>query len=905
MAASFILVLSFAQCKKESSGLPEMVDFNHHIRPILTQNCYTCHGPDSSSRKANLRLDIREGATMKLASGNRAIVPGHPRRSSILQRITSDDQMLIMPPPESKKQLTPYQIELITKWIDQGAEWKKHWALVPPTLREGQESTIDDFIEASLKLQKLHQNDKADHHTLIRRISYVLTGLPPSLSELEKFEQAALNEIIDYYLSSPHFGEHWARHWMDLVRYAETMGHEFDYEIGGAWRYRDYLIRAFNQDLPYSQLVKEHLAGDVITAPRLHPSEKFNESIIGTAYVFLGEGKHSPVDIKQEEADRMDNIIDVTSKTFQGLTVSCARCHDHKFDPIPTTDYYAMYGMFESARASPVGFDRVDEIKSITPEIEQINHKLKDEILKFVEKYSPQDQWVSSNVLGDFRDSDFDGWIPSGFAFGEKPMFGKFASSRYFSSGVKGVLRSPNFIIQDSFIYAYATGLKSSIRIIVDNFQLIQDPLYGSLSKTLNDESWKLYQMDVSNLIGHKAYVEILPGTYERHAYNIDSTSYIEVQSVFSTNNRIESPEEYKNSIVLDAQAITLLEKKAALCDKINEPSFIMGLQVGEKIFSPIFIRGSHKQLSVEKVPHEFHSAIDLNNFETENYSNSRLAWVEAVLHPDNPLTSRVMVNRIWHHIFGRGIVSTVDNFGLQGSLPSHPELLDYLAIKFVEEGWSIKKMIRQILRSEVFQLSTKVTEHNANIDPENIYLASFPLRRLEAESIRDALLASSGELDRQLYGPSIPVHVTEFMNGRGRPESGPLNGKGRRSIYVSIKRNFLSPMMLTFDMPIPFSTFGKRNTTNVPAQSLIMMNDPFVHEQATKWAEKLVARTDLTINDKIELVYLNAYSRVPSQNEIEEATVILNEYADERSVTKWKNYCHIIFNTKEFIHLQ
>jgi hypothetical protein len=263
------------------------------------------------------------------------------------------------------------------------------------------------------------------------------------------------------------------------------------------------------------------------------------------------------------------------------------------------------------------------------------------------------------------------------------------------------------------------------------------------------------------------------------------------------------------------------------------------------------------------------------------------------------------MVNRIWHYIFGRGIVESVDNFGLQGSLPSNPGLLDFLSISLMEDDWSIKSAIRRIMLSETFQRASTINELNAEVDPQNIYLSSFPIKRLEAESIRDGILKVAGSLNDTMYGPSIPVHLTEFMNGRGKPSvSGPIDSEGRRSLYVSIKRNFLSPMMLTFDRPIPFSTFGKRNTTNVPAQSLFLMNDPFVHEQAEKLALK-VAESELeSVDEKIEHLFLSAYGRKPSSQEVDDAKLILGDFANESEAESWKNYCHLIFNTKEFIHL-
>ncbi len=972
-------------------NIPKVVDFNQHIRPILSQNCYTCHGPDTSSRKADLRLDTREGAIALLASGKAAVVPGRIRKSEMIHRITSADPTLQMPPPEAKKQLNEREIALIKKWIRQGAEWKKHWAFIPPRFPEMSDKAnpsaiIDQLIEKSQKVNKLQPAARAGKSSLIRRIAYLLTGLPPTPKAIQAFTEDpsadAYEKMVDKYLASPHFGERWARHWMDLVRYGEHMGHEFDYPISGAWQYRDYLIRAFNADVPYDQLVKEHLAGDILSDPRYHPEEHFNESIIGTAYFFLGEGKHSPVSIKQEEADRIDNMIDVTSKTFQALTVACARCHDHKFDPVSAKDYYAMYGMIESARIGPQAARQTQQQQAIVQRIRNINQQIRTEIgqrlAAALEPPSPQlisqqkqfiDQLPAEEagykVIGDFRQTEWNGWFADGMAFGKRPLQGApqfdlpgerlidltdgMASSRTYGPGVMGVLRSPNFIVEHDSIAVRARGLNGSIRIIVNNFQLIRYPLYGSFERIVEEEKWQTYVLDVSIAKGSKAYVEILPGRYHNHNYEILPADYIEVQYVIAYDSAMPdwkqqlvvqtnatqnlgqqaldnwiqnkaTPQELKliASKVKDqpvTPALTnLLAQKDSMAHLLYDSTHFLGLTEGNAVFSPVFLRGSINQLSEEKVSHQFLSAVEAGPAEYPQKGSGRLAWAEAVVDPSNPLTARVMVNRIWHHLFGKGIVESVDNFGLQGKLPSHPALLDYLALQFIEEGWSIKQMIRYIVLSETFQRSTKALEANQSLDPDNIYLHHFPVRRLEAEAIRDGILAVSGSLDPQMYGEPVAMHITEFMTGRGRPRtSGPLDGAGRRSIYLAVRRNFLSPFLLVFDLPIPFSTFGRRNTTNVPAQSLTLLNDPFVHLQAERWAEKILAGKKRTLEERVQDIYWSAFARQASAKEMEGARTYLADLAEEYGSSLedmkdnpqlWKDYCHSIFNLKEFIFL-
>jgi len=968
---SIVLLLAMQACTESNAflePLPETVDFNFHVRPILVQNCYLCHGPDPSSRKADLRLDTYEGATASLKDGGHAIVAGKPSKSQLIYRINHEEEDQIMPPPESNYQLTEREKALLEKWIDQGAEWKNHWAFIKPETTIpllSSDNTIDSLINLRIDQKQLVKTPEADKNSLIRRVSYLLTGLPPSPSDIENYvsdeSTKAYEKMVDGYLNSSAYGERWARHWMDLVRYAETKGHEFDYTIVGAWRYRDYLIRGFNEDVPYDQLIKEHLAGDLIDSVRYNPDSKNAESPLGTAFFAMAEGTHSPVDIKKDEADRIDNIIDVTSKTFQGLTVSCARCHDHKFDPILTADYYSMYGMVESTRFTPVSAHKSLETEKSINEIEGINKYIRKMVSEKIDEtkivknsktlYEKVSNDTSYQVIGDFRNTDFDGWKSNGIAFGQRTTLGnpKFhkstgrllrldegrASSKLYGSGVFGSLQSQNFLLDRNYISVRARGKNSRIRVVIDNFQLIQDPIYGELE--MND-----FIVDVSPWKGHKAYIEILPGAYQRHKYNLPEDAYIEAQYAIAYNSKHPSyvlkskspkkpnwanlelfPHQIRqiNALIKNGSLVSehpelksAVDSLSHLAKKLMGNSFFYGITDGFSIDSPVFIRGNHQELTEEKTPRSFLSALPKGGIPFTTLGSGRMEFAHAILAKENPLTSRVMANRIWHHLFGRGIVETVDNFGLQGKLPSHPELLDYLAIKFINEGWSIKKMIRSIVLTDAFKRSTLRGDELLEADPTNIYLASFPIRRLEAEAIRDGILMASESLNDSLYGPPVATYLTDFMQGRGRPAaSGPPDGNGRRSIYLEVRRNFLEPMMTTFDRPIPFSTFGKRDVTNVPSQSLIIMNDPFVAKQAELMAQKLLTQKGLSFQEKINWVYTRSFAREPSAEEVikaEEFITVLrkmeahNENKIDQELLLWKQYCHSIFNLKEFIYL-
>ncbi len=974
-----VLGISCDRTEKFSEPLPKVVDFNFHVKPILVQNCYLCHGPDPSSRKAELRLDTYEGAIAALKEGGHAIVPGKTSKSELVKRIYDEDPGKIMPPPETNLKLTEREKALLDKWIDQGAQWKEHWSFIKPETKMDMEdpNAIDLLIDRQLEGKGLEKVPMANKNSLIRRVSYLLTGLPPTPKEVQEFvsdsSTVAYNKLVDRYLNSPAYGERWARHWMDLVRYAETKGHEFDYTITGAWKYRDYLIRAFNGDVPYDQLLKEHIAGDLLETVRENKETGVSESRLGTAFYVMGEGTHSPVDVRQDEADRIDNMIDVTTKTFQGLTVSCAKCHDHKFDPITAADYYALYGVMESTRFSPVPSDNGKDKEITAGEIENLNSymgklmaskwdlaKNSDSNTDPVQETTIDLKKKAYTVIGDFRGKDLDGWKSDGHAFGKRTTLGDpildqasgkllglqqgKASSKLVGMGIFGALRSPNIILEKDFVGVRALGKNSSIRIIIDNFQLIQNPIYGGMDQRVNTGNWNNFVFNVAAWKGRKAYIEIIPGGYDGHIYNLPENAFIEAQYAVTYDgewpsnmeNNLASVQAKGNWAGLDISPYKVKElnedlKKGKLPDrfpelksvmdssqqlakKLKTDTFFNGVYDGYGVDSPVFNRGNYKEPSEERIPRRYLSVLSLGDSLFKSDGSGRLELARAMLNNDNPLTSRVMVNRIWHHLFGRGIVETVDNFGLQGKLPSHPELLDYLAVKFQNDGWSVKSMIRAIVTSETFKRSTLRSDALAGKDPNNIYLASFPVRRLEAEAIRDGILMVTESLDTTMYGAPVATHLTEFMQGRGRPgKSGPIDGDGRRSIYLEVRRNFLEPMMTTFDRPIPFSTFGSRNVTNVPSQSLILMNDPLVAQQAEIMAEKLLEKKLGSFEEKVQWIYMQAFSRLATSEELKKASNFFEMLSNmegkdvsgaEKERVVWKEYCHSIFNLKEFIYL-
>ena len=1091
------LALPSAFCEEQTSKptSEQLEFFENNIRPVLVKECYTCHSATAKKLKAGLYLDSR-AALLKGGESGTALVPGKPEESLLIEALRHEG--FEMPP---RKKLPPKQIDDFVKWIELGAPWtpggkvkvpdklvfdwksrkKTHWSWKPlstpslPTVaqKDWPINPIDSFILARLEQQKLSPATNADKRTLIRRITFDLIGLPPSKTEVENFLQDhspnAYERVVDRLLNSKHFGEKWGRHWLDLVRYAESHGHEFDYPIHHAHQYRDYVIRAFNEDVPYDQFVREHLAGDLLSHPRKRPETGTNESVLGTGFWFFGEATHSPTDVRKDEADRIDNQINVFGKTFLGLSIGCARCHDHKFDPIPTEDYYAIAGFLQSSRKQDVLLDPDGNIARSATQIQKLQNEANSllaeqlrsrsftktefakhllatrdalrmsdptgksrkvpsiEILQQVAKQhevevdsltawvqgfqskalkdmahplyiwneliSVLDENFASKMatirkqlkdriakanqereslvnLSNFDDSDWQGWLTTGEAFGSGPLqqwqwntnspwnsnTTGIASSRRFGEKFQGVLRSPTFKLTSPNIYFRMNAKNATVRLIIDGYQMevFNGLLFGGTrltgrgAETNGSFQWK--RLGNAMYLDHTAYLEFID----------HGNGYVELDEVVLGNRVPSTPEMGRETSSLlkfeklqtpqqlasalgEVWEVSAKEKTGSLHafplqmllnekttpkskwhqelsslqqqqDKIHQalpnPQYALGITDGTGEDELVFIRGSHIKLG-EKVPRRLLLAIAGEDQPPISHGSGRLELADRLLDRNNPFPSRVMVNRIWHHLFGRGIVSTVDDFGEMGIPPSHPRLLDWLANDFIKHDWSVKYAIRQMVLSHTYRMAS--LHHPAKnkaheLDPTNTLLHRMPVKRLTAESIRDAMLTISGRLNRTVYGPSTPVHLTEFMQGRGRPASGPLDGNGRRSLYLAIKRNFLSPMMLTFDFPIPFNTMGRRSTSNVPAQALILMNDPFVMDQASRWAKKSLAEENSS-EKRIVNLFEEAFAVPPSKSQREFIHSFVQQQAqlyktNENDLRVWTDVCHILFNMKQFIYL-
>lgn len=1040
---------------------PRTVDFNRDVRPILVARCFACHGPDESTRERDLRLDLPETAVNPARPGRRAaIVPHDAEASLLIERVT--DHLDPMPP--SGEPLTSAEVGILRRWIDEGAAYEGHWswdAIVdpsPPPVEEALEpfvrNDVDRFILARIAEHGLEPSGDASPARQLRRLAYDLTGLPPAPELVVAFEadpsEAHWDRLVDELLASPHFGERWGRHWLDLVRYAETYGHEFDYPIREAWRYRDWVVRAFNRDVPYDRFLAEQIAGDLLE-PRINPDDGTNESVIGTGHWYLHQAVQAPTDVTQDQAERISNQLEVFGQGFLGLTVSCARCHDHKFDAISTRDYYALSGYMQSMHqgyayldpnrliqeaverlesdgppaveprdaAPPTRLERyllaAAELRPVPTEEDGRDRSVEDAAIRDFANRRAIDpdllrRWIESFERDDWREmvdhpwrawtvlghdggmleaasreavrrrvlpkndlsideapillETFDAevpdlrWYPSGWAWtgsGDvvRPVGGTLASD-VLDRRLQGTIRSETFTLDHRYLHwrVRGTGDGVAIRLVVEGMMIdeFHNLLFqGYYQGVRSGDGWRHVVNDVELHLGRRAHLELIDNGHGRlevdaiwmsdrpagrladqpvpgwvAASTGDDRARLASAFVADATDPTSPPMVRRplrdrlvdaglwGDTVAEADAARAAREAARhrgerVAGDIPEPVRVLAAHEGSGIDQAISIRGSHRTPG-EIAVRGFISSISGDPPEPAGPDGSgRLALVDAVLEARNPFPARVMANRIWHHLFGRGLVATTDDFGGLGETPSHPALLDHLASR-LREDWSIKGVIGVIARSSAYRRSSSPRAGGSSTgvarDLDRRLLAVAPIRRLSAESIRDAMLATSGRLDRTIGGASVPTHLTAFMNGRGRPaESGPLDGDGRRSLYLEVRRNFPNPMLAVFDFPVPTTVVGRRNTSNVPAQALALMNDPFVHEMAESWGLSILGDPDLTDDRaRAERMWRQAFATAPTAEE--RLAIVDFVRADPDRERAWIGVAHAIYNAKSFVHL-
>ncbi len=1114
-----LILLGLALAALQSNSVApadERADFfESRIRPLLINRCCECHSAETDQH-GGLLLDSKAGWEIGGDSGT-AIVPSDPDASLLIKAVRWHDPDLRMPPKDAGGKLTAAEIADLEAWVQSGAfdprtevgktmirkSWEEKftercewWSLQPVTNPpvpevndvEWSRSATDRFLRHRMGSERITPVGLASPETLIRRVTLVLTGLPPQPNDVSAFVDAceqdrnsAYAQLVDRLLESPQFGERFARHWLDVVRFTETHGNEWNYDVPYAWRYRDYLIRAFNEDLPYNQFVREHIAGDLLAKPRHNADGRFNESVIGTAFYRFGEVNHdSCVLFGSIGYDVVDNQLDTLTKAFQATTVACARCHDHKIDAVSTKDYHALLGILRSSRSVQHTLDDANVNALAMAELAELKNSIRTELSEIwkrdaaaldVNKLNailatagdavpaatdPLFAWsrltknaelsgascaatwktaaaeyaarsaeyaafntAQFTTVADFRNGDTANWTRNGMGLRDNNWLpGDFsvategdAAIRHvlptgvFTFGVSdklnGALRSPPLKRTHGKVsFEVMGGGFSLARLVFNNCQLnytnqhsIHHPDWSWITVNFQEGTQALHPYaelltfwdnpkfpDPLGTLSKDTENQRLP--FSHHAKNPrtwwgvrrvvahDGTETPRDEAAFVATlfngNAVQSLDQAAgNYAAIAATAVARFESRGAAnedirwlewllargvlsnradatprlaeliakyreieANQISLPKTMPGMaDEGPGFDQPVLVRGEYtkpgdvvERRYLEAVSpaiqsprsNEWAGTYIESIFPSPSHGSGRAMIAEAIVGADNPLTSRVMVNRIWYWVFGDGLVRTPDDFGHVGELPSHPELLDHLATQFVNDQWSMKKLIRGLVLSRAFQLSAAPLPESREKDPDNVLLSWYPARRVEAEVIRDSILVVSGRLDSTMYGPSVhPYRAT--ADTEKRLYVGPLDGDGRRSIYIKFQLMESAQFLSAFNLPGGKMTQGRRDASNVPAQSLAMLNDPFVLAMADCWSESLVVDGSMDATERLTRMFKSAFGRSPSSSEVRrfEQTitdlskihnVIPADILTNRSI--WKDAAHAVFNFKEFIFI-
>ena len=853
-----LLLISIGAILVTKSKASEEIAFNRDVRPILADNCWSCHGPDAGNRKAKLRLDKRESATKEV------IVPGNANKSPLIQRIFSDDDDEIMPPKDHRKKLTSPQKKLLVDWINQGAKWQDHWAWIRPIRKDDipTEKVIDWFLLKELKKGNLKFSEVAPAHTIIRRLSFDLRGLPPTTEEVKEFQKYDTEESIKratkLFLSSPSFGERMAVHWLDLVRYADTNGYHADIEWSVS-PYRDYVINAFNNNMPFDQFTLEQIAGDLI--PNASTEQKVAAGYNRLNMKSTEFGIQDKEYLSKHSADR----VRTTATTWLGATLGCAECHDHKFDPFSIRDFYSFAAFFADIKS--VGYYPDAQKKGWGETIEVIDQKT---ITKIAGLKSALKSIGPSNILKDSRkegnawqyifnkpnpewnlpDYDDSKWNSGEAGFG--------------SPGTPNVKIRTEWNSSDIWIRK-AFNLKEVPKKI---FLLIQYDEDATVSINGNKvENLKGYSTDSEAYAVHgidTKHFKIGKNVLAIHCRQTSGGQFIDAGLSSDVTENIE----------IEKQIKELRQNNRKMLATVSvEPRTVRILPRGDWMDSTGEIVGP-------AIP----------QFLSKKETRSRTDLAKWITSKENPLTARVFVNRLWKIFFGNGISRVLDDIGSQGEWPSHPELLDWLAVEFMESDWNVKHMVNLIVNSKAYRQSSLKNERLKVIDPENRLIARQSRFRLEAEFIRDNALAVSGLLVQKVGGPSVkpyqPGGYWENLNFPRRTykaDSG--SDQYRRGIYTHWQRQFLHPALLAFDAPSREECTANRPRSNTPLAALVLLNDPTQIEAARTMAQKTITDSALKNDEsKISSMFMRVLSRPALGPEIAGLKQLLEKHRKEFS---------------------
>ncbi|EMI21600.1 secreted protein containing DUF1549 [Rhodopirellula maiorica SM1] len=993
--------------------------FESRIRPLLITHCIECHGP--KKQESGLRLDSRDGWLRGGDSGP-VIVPGDPENSLLIHAVNDSNDAVPMPPDENK--LTAAQIADLVTWVDQGAvdprvqdvgggseseamdlaAAKHFWSFQPvskppcPDVSDARWAVnpVDAFVRAELKKQELAPVGNADKRTLIRRATFDLTGLPPTPPEIQEFlsdtSPDAFASLVDRLLQSPAYGERWGRHWLDVARYADTAGDGADYPVREAAQYRDWVVNALNRDQPFDEFIRDQIAGDILAATG--PAERYAERVTATGFLAIGKRYGYAPKPDYQYLDFAD-VIDSVGRSILGLSLGCARCHDHKFDPVSAEDYYALYGILESTRwafpggevhkrpahfpplVPPAEAARLDQAKA--DELARLNTLIADikRERSAIDGTShaggvdlgletqpvgkpPTAPWLSSgpNVVHVESQSPFTHIHPAGtrgvrvgtskphdgirYVF-EHALHAKAEKQIHFSVDFRtaatstqqgayrfylgrGVIQSlavecsvtaTEFAIRSGgdweVIRTLEPGTWYTLQVTLDHAQKNYSGIVGTIddvsefaNKPLSEKWDGIVDTFICDGIGH---VSGPAPTRDIDNIGLQETAF---RNPGSEAVVVPDPQPgWQARIVeLDSQLEAVTKQR----DKVlATPAYPVayGVSEGTPTNAKLQRRGEPDRLG-DEVPRRFLEVLGGDTLPPETSGSGRLELAEWLTSPSNPLTARVFVNRVWQWHFGQGLVATPSDFGARGERPSHPELLDWLTSEFIESGWSVKSLHRRIMNSRTYMLGSEDHTENLTADPNNRWLWRYARRPLDAESIRDAMLAISGQLDRTVP-PSHPFPAVETWAFTIHRPFHAVYESDHRSIYLMVQRNRRHPFLAMFDAADPNTSVAKRLPTTTPTQSLFLMNSPFVHRQSEAFANRILASSDDN-RSRVRFAYQSVLGRSASEDELRQTLSFLATYHSKLSATEeqpqatshaaWAAFARVLFSSNEFLYV-
>ena len=870
------------------SRAQKAVFYENRVRPILAEHCYSCHSDSAGERKGGLVLDRRAG-WMRGGDYGKVIVPGKPEASKLIKAVQHHGKLKM---PKDAPKLNEERIAWLTKWIRMGApgpdkerplsettqlgdqdlltqQARSHWSFQPvhkPKPPPGYDHPVDAFIRDRLKREGLSPASPADARTLLRRLSFDLIGLPPSFEEVRQFDPATAVKKIRSLLDSPHFGERWGRHWLDIARYADTREWQaagLDSRYPFAFTYRDYVIDAFNTDKPVDQFIREQLAAD-------HLAEQEDAPELA-ALGFLTVGARYRNNVPEIINDR----IDVVTRGLMGLTVSCARCHDHKFDPVPTTDYYALYGVFRSC-VDPASYPEIDSSREIP-----VAH-----VADYEEKRAAAEKKLSDYTAGLARDAMQD--------FRAKPEAYMGALYEMAIAENKAVRQ---LITGGKFKETALTPLANSLTLIPKRPQLKKHPVLGPLAILISQPEAK-FEADLTMMLAKPAgmhprvrkHLQRARPTSRKALLQAYGKLFAEVLAE-SKSNRLTPADKPVLNLLYEPEspfyitpraaetASRLLGKGRTALAKLKNPLNDLDAEHPGAPFRAMVLNDAPRPVKgvvfERGDPNRKGATVDrrfltLFGGELLEGGSGRLALARAIASPDNPLTARVYVNRVWQHLLGTSLVDTPGDYGLQAPEPIHLDLLNWLTAAFIEDGWSTKKLIARIVSSQTYQQSNQPRGNSAETDPENRLYARANVRRMDFEAMRDAMLVVAGNLDRQIGGRPIDITTPPYST--------------RRTVYAYIDRMNLDDVFSTFDFPSPTQTAATRPETLVPQQALYSMNDPFTLEQARVMVRDVIGTSKQNGVTRLTAMYRRALQRDPTPAELKAGLAFLQDAVEQRN---------------------